>query len=187
MSSADDALIRPSTSSFSSPSYSSSSPSSSSHLQRGASGTLISLRRTGRQEDRRKPGTMHGSPRHGTAVGVLVLLNALLFATEAAEGVLTEHLLVQLHEDAQDEAHQLAAQHGFQSARKVGCLVKSVMQTLKGRLNLSLGWNSQGELICECTGKGSQIKKKQSPFLFVLVSFFILLEGWNLLIFCNTS
>ncbi|KAF6736979.1 Neuroendocrine convertase 2 [Oryzias melastigma] len=78
---------------------------------------------------------MRGSPRHGTSVGVLVLLNALLFAAEAAEGVLTEHLLVQLHEDAQDEAHQLAAQHGFQSARKVGCLVTS--QTQQGRLNLA--------------------------------------------------
>lgn len=47
-------------------------------------------------------------------------MNALLLATQAAEGVLTDHLLVQLHEDAQDEAHQLATQHGFQSARKVG-------------------------------------------------------------------
>lgn len=63
---------------------------------------------------------MCGSSRHGTAVGFIVLLNALLLATQAAEGVLTDHLLVQLHEDAQDEAHQLATQHGFQSARKVG-------------------------------------------------------------------
>ncbi|KAG8000158.1 Neuroendocrine convertase 2 [Nibea albiflora] len=62
---------------------------------------------------------MRGSPQHGTAVGFIVLLNALLFATQAAEGVLTDHLLVQLHEDAQDEAHQLATQHGFQSARKL--------------------------------------------------------------------
>ncbi|KAI3363258.1 hypothetical protein L3Q82_011894 [Scortum barcoo] len=62
---------------------------------------------------------MRGSPRHGTAVGFMVLLNALLLATQAAEGALTDHLLVQLHEDAQDEAHQLATQHGFQSARKL--------------------------------------------------------------------
>ncbi|KAG7216273.1 hypothetical protein INR49_021676, partial [Caranx melampygus] len=65
---------------------------------------------------------MRGSPRHGTAVGFIVLLNALvllLLATQAAEGALTDHLLVQLHEDAQDEAHQLATQHGFQSARKL--------------------------------------------------------------------
>ncbi|XP_030604422.1 neuroendocrine convertase 2 isoform X2 [Archocentrus centrarchus] len=62
---------------------------------------------------------MLGSPRYGTAVGFIVLLNALLLATQAAEGVLTDHFLVQLHEDAQDEAHQVATQHGFQSARKL--------------------------------------------------------------------
>ena len=55
-------------------------------------------------------------------MGFIVLLNALLLATQAAEGVLTDHLLVQLHEGAQDEAHQLATQHGFHSARKVGML-----------------------------------------------------------------
>lgn len=65
---------------------------------------------------------MRGSLRHGTAAGIIVLLNGLLLAAQAAEGTLTDHLLVQLHEDAQDEAHQLAAQHGFQSARKVGML-----------------------------------------------------------------
>lgn len=101
---------------------SSSSTSSSSHQQRGASRTPISLRRASRQADWQKPVTMRGSPRHGTALGFMVLLNALLLATQAAEGVLTDHVLVQLHEEAQDEAHQLAAQHGFQSARKVGCL-----------------------------------------------------------------
>lgn len=63
---------------------------------------------------------MRASPRHGTAVGFIVLLNALLLATQAAQGVFTGHLLVQLREDAQDGAHQLATQHGFQSARKVG-------------------------------------------------------------------
>uniref|UniRef100_A0A3Q3WM28 Neuroendocrine convertase 2 n=1 Tax=Mola mola TaxID=94237 RepID=A0A3Q3WM28_MOLML len=62
---------------------------------------------------------MRGSPRHGTAVGFIVLLNALLLAPQPAHGASTDHLLVQLHEDAQDEAHQLAAQHGFQSARKL--------------------------------------------------------------------
>lgn len=67
---------------------------------------------------------MRGSPRHGTAtVGfIIVLLKALLLSTQAAQGVHTDHLLVQLHQDAQDEAHQLATQHGFQSARKVGML-----------------------------------------------------------------
>uniref|UniRef100_A0A3Q1HN98 Neuroendocrine convertase 2 n=1 Tax=Anabas testudineus TaxID=64144 RepID=A0A3Q1HN98_ANATE len=52
-------------------------------------------------------------------VGFMVLLNALVLATQAAEGVLTDHLLVQFHEGAQDEAHELATQHGFQSARKL--------------------------------------------------------------------
>lgn len=49
----------------------------------------------------------------------MVLLNALLLPTQPAQGVTTDHLLVQLRGDAQDEAHQLATQHGFQSARKV--------------------------------------------------------------------
>lgn len=62
---------------------------------------------------------MRGSPRHGTAAGWMVLLNALLLSTQPAQGVTTDHLLVQLRGDAQDEAHQLATQHGFQSARKV--------------------------------------------------------------------
>lgn len=56
-------------------------------------------------------------------LSALLLLLLLLIATQAAQGALTDHLLVQLHEDAQDEAHQLAAQHGFQSARKVGVVV----------------------------------------------------------------
>ncbi|MEQ2232986.1 Neuroendocrine convertase 2 [Ilyodon furcidens] len=65
------------------------------------------------------PGTMRGYSRYGTAVGFMVLLNALLIFTTQATGVLTDHLLVQLHEDAQGEAHQVATQHGFQSARKL--------------------------------------------------------------------
>lgn len=66
-----------------------------------------------------QPDTMYGSSRHGTAAGFAAMLCAVLLAPRAARGVLTDHLLVQLREDAQDEAHQLAAQHGFQSARKV--------------------------------------------------------------------
>ncbi|XP_017287829.1 neuroendocrine convertase 2 [Kryptolebias marmoratus] len=65
-----------------------------------------------------EPDTMRGPPRRGTAVGFVALLNALLFAAQAAQGVLTDHLVVQLHEDAQDEAHQVATQHGCQ-ARKI--------------------------------------------------------------------
>ncbi|MED6258048.1 hypothetical protein ATANTOWER_002275 [Ataeniobius toweri] len=62
---------------------------------------------------------MRGYSRYGTAVGFMVLLNALLIFATQATGVLTDHLLVQLHEDAQGEAHQVATQHGFQSARKL--------------------------------------------------------------------
>lgn len=62
---------------------------------------------------------MRGSFGHGTAVG-LMLLNALFLATQTAEeGIFTNHLLVQLHEDTHDEAHQLATEHGYQSVRKV--------------------------------------------------------------------
>lgn len=62
---------------------------------------------------------MLGSLRYGTAVG-LILLNSLVHATQATEeGIFTNHLLVQLHEGAHDEAHQLATEHGFQSSRKV--------------------------------------------------------------------
>uniref|UniRef100_A0A4W5JQD3 Neuroendocrine convertase 2 n=2 Tax=Salmoninae TaxID=504568 RepID=A0A4W5JQD3_9TELE len=62
---------------------------------------------------------MIGSLRYGTAV-VLILLNALFLVTHATEdGIFTNHLLVQLHEGAHDEAHQLATEHGFHSARKL--------------------------------------------------------------------
>uniref|UniRef100_A0A8C6WVP5 Neuroendocrine convertase 2 n=1 Tax=Neogobius melanostomus TaxID=47308 RepID=A0A8C6WVP5_9GOBI len=72
---------------------------------------------------------MRGSPRHGTALGLIVLLLLLVAtnttstttttATQLAQGVPSEHLLVQLHEDVQEQAHQLATQYGFQSARKL--------------------------------------------------------------------
>ncbi|KAK7901860.1 hypothetical protein WMY93_018629 [Mugilogobius chulae] len=62
---------------------------------------------------------MRGSPRHGTALGFIVLNALLLVATQPAHGVPSEHLLVQLHKDVQDQAHQLATQYGFQSARKL--------------------------------------------------------------------
>ena len=53
---------------------------------------------------------------------LLLLLDALLlFAGQAAgEGTITNHVVVQLHESAHDDAHQLAVEHGFQSVRKVG-------------------------------------------------------------------
>uniref|UniRef100_G3P326 Neuroendocrine convertase 2 n=1 Tax=Gasterosteus aculeatus aculeatus TaxID=481459 RepID=G3P326_GASAC len=65
---------------------------------------------------------MRGSSRYGAGAGSMVALNALLLlllAAQAARGASTDHLLVQLREDAQDEAHQLATQHGFHSARKL--------------------------------------------------------------------
>nr|XP_057914804.1 neuroendocrine convertase 2-like isoform X2 [Doryrhamphus excisus] len=66
---------------------------------------------------------MRGSPRHGTRVGLMVLLNALLLllASRAAERQeSTDHVVVQFHDEAPEEdARQLAAQHGYQSARKV--------------------------------------------------------------------
>lgn len=63
----------------------------------------------------------------------MVALNALLLlllAAQAARGASTDHLLVQLREDAQDEAHQLATQHGFQSARKVNGMLGSHCRAL---------------------------------------------------------
>lgn len=50
----------------------------------------------------------------------MILLNALFLATQTAEeGIFTNHLLVQLHEGKDDEAHQLATEHGYQSVRKL--------------------------------------------------------------------
>ncbi|KAG9339054.1 hypothetical protein JZ751_024251 [Albula glossodonta] len=57
--------------------------------------------------------------RDGATV-TLILLHALIAATGAAEeGIFTNHFLVQLHEQTDDEAHQLATEHGFDSARKL--------------------------------------------------------------------
>uniref|UniRef100_A0A6Q2X6R8 Neuroendocrine convertase 2 n=1 Tax=Esox lucius TaxID=8010 RepID=A0A6Q2X6R8_ESOLU len=62
---------------------------------------------------------MLGSLRYGTTVG-LILINAMVLATLATEeGIFTNHLLVQLHEGVHDEAHQLATEHGYHSARKL--------------------------------------------------------------------
>lgn len=62
---------------------------------------------------------------------VLVLVNALLFAMgDTEDGILTDHLLVQLHEGSCDEAPQVAMEHGFESVRKVRCEVS------KNRLKL---------------------------------------------------
>lgn len=92
---------------------------------------------------------MRASPRHGTTVGFIVLLNTLLLATQAADRILTDHLVVQLHEEAQDNAHQLAAQHGFQSARKVGMVP---LHTPHNPLGLSDG-GAAGVINVHQTGK----------------------------------
>lgn len=58
---------------------------------------------------------------------VLVLVNALIFAIGDTEnGILTNHLLVQLHEGSYDEAPQVALEHGFESVRKVRCEVSKI-------------------------------------------------------------
>ncbi|KAI2657437.1 Neuroendocrine convertase 2 [Labeo rohita] len=62
---------------------------------------------------------MLGFCRDGTAVA-LVLLNALaLIAAADEEVIFTDHFLVQLHEGTNEDAHQLALEHGFGSARKL--------------------------------------------------------------------
>lgn len=66
---------------------------------------------------------MLGFLRHGPVV-VLLLVNALLFAMgDTEDGILTDHLLVQLREGSYDEAPQVAMEHGFESVRKVRCEV----------------------------------------------------------------
>lgn len=62
---------------------------------------------------------MLGTMKYGTAVALL-LFTALLFFTGATEeGIFTNHLLVQLHEGGNEDAHQLALEYGFGSARQV--------------------------------------------------------------------
>uniref|UniRef100_A0A672R446 Neuroendocrine convertase 2 n=2 Tax=Sinocyclocheilus grahami TaxID=75366 RepID=A0A672R446_SINGR len=62
---------------------------------------------------------MLGFCRDGTAVA-LILLNALVLIAAADEEVIfTDHFLVQLHEGTNEDAHQLAREHGFGSARKL--------------------------------------------------------------------
>ena len=80
--------------------------------------------RQARYTQRRATAKMRGSPPCGTAVGcmlLLLLLDALLLLAgqAAGEGIITNHVVVRLHESAHDDAHQLAVEHGFQSVRKV--------------------------------------------------------------------
>jgi len=51
---------------------------------------------------------------------VLLLLNALVLISAAGEELIfTNHALVQLHEGTDEDAHTLALENGFGSARKV--------------------------------------------------------------------
>ncbi|KAJ8365919.1 hypothetical protein SKAU_G00147500 [Synaphobranchus kaupii] len=57
--------------------------------------------------------------RDGATVTLILLLVTVPAAASAEEGIFTNHFLVELHEQAEDEAHQLATDHGFDSARKL--------------------------------------------------------------------
>lgn len=62
---------------------------------------------------------MLGAVKYGTAVVVLLFTALLLFTGATEEGIYTNHLLVQLHQGGQEDAHQLALEYGFGSARQV--------------------------------------------------------------------
>ncbi|XP_061087268.1 neuroendocrine convertase 2 [Conger conger] len=57
--------------------------------------------------------------RDGATVTLILLLVTVSATASTEEAVFTNHFLVQLHEQTGDEAHQLATEHGFDSARKV--------------------------------------------------------------------
>ncbi|MGH0145279.1 UNVERIFIED_CONTAM: hypothetical protein FKN15_014255, partial [Acipenser sinensis] len=62
---------------------------------------------------------MLGLNKDGTTV-ILVLLNAIIFATATAEkAIYTNHFLVQLHEGEDNVAKQVAADHGFNIGKKI--------------------------------------------------------------------
>lgn len=62
---------------------------------------------------------MLGFFKDGTAVA-LILFHALMHGAAADEEVVfTDHFLVHLNEMTDEDAHQLALEHGFRSARKV--------------------------------------------------------------------
>lgn len=62
---------------------------------------------------------MLGVVKYGTAVFVLLFTALLLFTGATEEGILTNHLLVQLHQGVSEDAQQLALEYGFESARQV--------------------------------------------------------------------
>ncbi|MCI4376752.1 hypothetical protein PGIGA_G00192070 [Pangasianodon gigas] len=62
---------------------------------------------------------MLGAVKYGTAVVVLLFTALLLFTGATEDGIFTKHLLVQLHEGGNEDAHQLALEYGFGSARQL--------------------------------------------------------------------
>lgn len=61
---------------------------------------------------------MRGFFGDGTAVALILLSAWALIAAADEELIFTNHFLVQLHEGTNEDAHQLALEHGFGSARK---------------------------------------------------------------------
>lgn len=61
---------------------------------------------------------MRGFFGDGTAVALTLLSAWALIAAADEELIFTNHFLVQLHEGTNEDAHQLALEHGFGSARK---------------------------------------------------------------------
>ncbi|KAI5611591.1 neuroendocrine convertase 2 precursor, partial [Silurus asotus] len=62
---------------------------------------------------------MLGSVKCGTAAVLMMFTALLLFIGATEEALLTNHLLVQLHEGGNEDAHQLALEYGFGSARQL--------------------------------------------------------------------
>uniref|UniRef100_A0A8C1XXL9 Neuroendocrine convertase 2 n=1 Tax=Cyprinus carpio TaxID=7962 RepID=A0A8C1XXL9_CYPCA len=62
---------------------------------------------------------MLGFWRDGTALALILLSALVLLAAAGEELIFSNHFLVQLHEGTNEDAHQLALEHGFGSARKL--------------------------------------------------------------------
>ncbi|KTG31038.1 hypothetical protein cypCar_00014824 [Cyprinus carpio] len=62
---------------------------------------------------------MLGFWRDGTALALILLSALVLIAAAGEELIFSDHFLVQLHEGTNEDAHQLALEHGFGSARKL--------------------------------------------------------------------
>lgn len=92
-------------------------------------------------------GTMLGPAKDGTLLVLLVLHALVVLAQAADEGIITEHFLVQLQGGSEDEAHQLAAEHGFDGARKVGTVLVATRTNQMSKLTCCyLQWQR-----CRCS------------------------------------